>query len=166
MNLSNEQTTSSSSVSAKGQKKRLRRDKWEKNRRKRKRASGKGYVTKKNNKEISAKKFVFVTSCCSKNCHQKANLSDQKEMFDKFYNLEDKQKQDDFLMSCTVKAEIKYFRQNIKTKHRNFSWKYFLNRNGKKDEVCKGYLEKLYQITDGRMKTIQRFHRQGLLLFI
>lgn len=162
MDQSTTETSSSNSSCPKGLKKRARFDKWEKNRRKRRREQGKGYVTKKNQIEVPAKKFVQVRHCCKNECYKILNAVDQKDQFKSFYKIS-KQNQDTFLMKNVEKVEIKNASKNPKTNNRNFSWIYYISKNGKREKVCKSFLQKLYQVTDERMKTVLRFCKKGWL---
>lgn len=157
-------TTSSSNSSVyKGTKKRLRRDKWEQNQRKRCRASGRGYVTAKNKIDVPAKKFVYIVNCCKNECHEKLNSTIQKEKFKAFHKL-GKEEQDTFLMSCVVKITIQRASKNPATKNRECSWQYSVPIDTNKQKVCKTFLQKLFQVSDERMKTVLRFCKVGALV--
>ena len=121
MDESTTETSSSNTSLPKGLKKRVKSDKWEKNRRKRKPDHGRGYVTKKSNSEVSAKRFVSVTNCCKEECYKAVNGVDQKTQFKSFYKLH-KQDQDTFLMNHTERFNIKEACKAPKTKNRNFAW--------------------------------------------
>ena len=115
MDESTTETSSSNTSLPKGLKKRVRSDKWEQIRRKRKRDHGQGYVTKKSKSDVPARKFVSVTNCCKKECHKAMNVVDQKTQFKPFYKLH-KQDQDTFLMNHTERFNIKEACQAPKTK--------------------------------------------------
>lgn len=153
----------SSDNSANKAKKRRKNNNSAQNKRKRRREQGRGYVTVKNKIEIPPKKFVHTTNCCKQKCHKKFNLVVQKEKYQDFYKLDGKSEQDSFLMCCSEKIEIKNSSKNPKTTNRQFSWSYSLTNNGKKEHVCKTFLQKVFQLSDGRMKTVLRFCKQGFL---
>lgn len=164
MDESTTESTSSSNVSVqKGLGKRAKRENWPRNKKKRKRAQGKGYVAK-NNVEVPAKKFVHIVHCCHRNCHQKLNLEKQKEKFKSFYTLT-KEDQDTFLMSCIEKVELTVAKTNPISKKRNYSWNYHIhNEKQIKERVCKSFLQNLYQVTESRICTVLQFCKQGALV--
>lgn len=68
-------------------------------------------------------------------------------------------------MGCVEKLEIKLATANPKSKNRNYSWNYYIRKeNEMKASVCKGFVLKLYQITDKRMRTVLKFCKQGDLV--
>lgn len=162
MDVSMSESASSSDVSStEGSRKKPRGN--AQNRRKKRRVRGRGYVTNKNKINIPEKKFLFTVNCCRYNCHQKFNLPLQNEKFKTFYKSDDKEEQDSILMSCTERREIQRATKSAKTKNRKYSWSYSILKDGKKERVCKTFLQKLFQVTDERMKTILRFCKEGKL---
>lgn len=159
--LINESTSNSDDSSAEGTQKKSTGN--AQSRRKKRRVRGKGYVTAKNKIDVPAKKFIFVVKCCKNNCHEKLDLPLQKEKYKAFYKSDNKQEQDSILMNCTERRAIQDASRNPKTKNRQYSWSYSIIKNGKKEKVCKNFLQKLFQVTDERMKTVQRFCKEGVL---
>ena len=86
------------------------------------------------------------------------NVVDQKAQFKSFYKLHE-QDQHTFLMNHTERFNIKETCEA--PKNINFAWNYYVTQNGKKDRVCKSFLQKLFEVTNERMKTALRFCKQG-----
>lgn len=142
-----------------GKKRKSRRNKWEEN--KRKRDGGRGYVSKVG-RETSGKKFRYINNFCNSSCCSEFDREEQKEIFKSFWSLQDKEKQDTFLLGCVHSQNIKYAKSNPKSKSRQYSWKYTLKRNNLDKPVCKQFLTTLLQITEIRMKTVLQHSKKGI----
>nr|XP_046489084.1 uncharacterized protein LOC124222307 [Neodiprion pinetum]XP_046489088.1 uncharacterized protein LOC124222310 [Neodiprion pinetum] len=162
MNESTTTTTASTSPTATvtGKKRKIRQDRWEQNRKKLKRNSGKSYASQSGNK-IPRKKFRHTTDCCKKNCSSSFDYKRQREIFKTFWAMAEKPSQDTFLISCIQREEIKYVKTVTKRKNRSWSWKYSFKVDGQDKTVCKGFFLSLLQITESRMKTVLRFCKSG-----
>ncbi|XP_046471097.1 uncharacterized protein [Neodiprion pinetum] len=162
MNESTTTTTASTSPTATvtGKKRKIRQDRWEQNRKKLKRNSGKSYASQSGNK-IPRKKFRHTTDCCKKNCSSSFDYKRQREIFKTFWAMAEKPSQDTFLISCIQGEEIKYVKTVTKRKNRSWSWKYSFKVDGQDKTVCKGFFLSLLQITESRMKTVLRFCKSG-----
>lgn len=152
---------SSPSSKSRGLKRKLQPEKWERNKRRRQRLSGKGYVNTRGT-EISRKKFEHRTSCCKLSCCSNFTFEQQKDLFSTFYSLENKEKQDSYLMTCVHKKKINRLHTNVISKHRVCSWKYTLKKEGQETYICKSFLMNLFQVSEGRMKTILQFCKIGI----
>lgn len=89
---------------------------------------------------MPAKKFVYVTNCCKKNCRNIMNAIDQKAQFKSFYVL-DKQNQDTFLMNNIERFDIKNASADRKTNNRNFCWHYHVTQKWKKTKSSQKFSE-------------------------
>ncbi|XP_050525194.1 uncharacterized protein LOC126896448 [Daktulosphaira vitifoliae] len=154
-------STSTTSTSMASDNPGLKRGKWACNKRKDKRNSGKAYKNIAGN-DVSRKQFRKIEHCCRAQCFSNFNRDSQKEFFRNFYVSQDKEKQDTYLMSCAHREGVKRHKLAPVTKNRECSWKYSLKLHGKDINVCKELLISLYQISDGRMKTVLRFCKQGV----
>ena len=122
-------TTTSTSTSTHGLKRKSRRERWEDNKRKTRGDRGKGYVAA-NYSVVPRKKFKEIPHCCGDDCYSKIPRGLQKELFNNFYSMGSKEKQDTCLMRCIHRQSLKQIKQNVKTKNRECSWKYSLQDNG------------------------------------
>ena len=112
-------------------------------------------------KFFSIRGFVYVTSCCKQACFMSFDERSQRKIYDSFYANKNKQLQDTFLIACVNQKPINRAVIMPKTKNRQFSWEYFFICEGRKINVCKQFLIKLVQISEGRMKTVLRFCQAG-----
>ena len=64
------------------------------------------------------------------------------------------------LQSYELSTQMKRFETKLKSnenmKKRSNIWKYFYRFEGKERKVCKNFLINLYQISDNRLKKIQK----------
>ncbi|KAG8264002.1 hypothetical protein J6590_021670 [Homalodisca vitripennis] len=77
-----------------------------------KRVQGVEYVSL-SGKKVSSKTFNLVTDCCQKKCHDNLPLDFQVELFDCFYNCQNKSLQDSQLSNCIDLAKDPESRRNV-----------------------------------------------------
>ncbi|KAJ8674060.1 hypothetical protein QAD02_005322 [Eretmocerus hayati] len=130
-----------------GGKKRVRgEDNWITNRRKKLRNSGEAYVST-SSKEVPAKVFHVVESCCNKNCHEKVEPGPQEKSHKHFYeDLGDYDNQNYWLSGSM---------QRKSTNSTAVQWSYSIRSGGFNIPVCQKFLCSLLQIKRGRLTTIQ-----------
>ncbi|XP_043464094.1 uncharacterized protein LOC122507356 [Leptopilina heterotoma] len=143
-----------------GKKRVKNQKKWKRNVRKKNRATGEGYEATNGNFQ-PGKVFSPTSVCCSKKCAAKIEINDQNQLFDYFHNFEEKERQDIFLMSCLEKfVKLTESVGNDKIRREN-QWKYFLTVQSLKIPVCRKLLLSILQISEKRLRTVQRFKLTG-----
>lgn len=146
-----------------GIKRKVNRSEWLKEKAKKKRNSGKSYISPFSHKLIARKKYQSAKKCCLKNCFSQFDDSDQNVMFEGFWKLEDKNKQDTVLLGLLELNDVSKNVKNPKSgKNRSFSITYNVRLHAKKVPVCKQFLMSVFQITESRMKTVINAAKQGL----
>ncbi|PSN33630.1 hypothetical protein C0J52_14257 [Blattella germanica] len=138
-----------------GIKRKINRSQWKKEIAKRRRNSGLGYVSR-SGKDIPAKSFKCIGNCCTQKCYKSVNEGIQKNLFDIFWTIGDKQKQDTLLAGLIEKKDIVTRKAGVRIKIRQNAYKYHFEVNGEKTEVCKAFFMRLLQVSEGRLKTVQR----------
>lgn len=131
-------------------------EEWKDNKRKYLRNSGQQYVNR-GGKTVEAKSFTPITKpCCVENCYMKFEVETQIILNRKFYK-DNKQLQDIFLSSCIKKKKRKTKKPSPSKKSRPNGWSYCININtNAKFVVCRSFLMSLYQISEKRLRIIQK----------
>lgn len=117
------------------------------------REKGEEYATK-SGKIIPAKQFVKTICKCRKSCHLTINESQQREIFQHFYNLTSWNEKTSFLLNhvetnVCQKRRKPELRKNIKFK-KSFNRVYFFKE--KENKVCKSFFKNVLQISDCRVE--------------
>lgn len=145
-----------------GKKKVKRPECWKRNVRKNKRDSGKDYESVRG-KKVQGKVFRCLTTCCSKKCAGKINKKEKYKLFSEFWDIGDKVKQDLFLLTCLEKVEKKRESVGPNKLKRDNQWKYYMTVQSVKIPVCRKLLLSILQISEKRLRTVQKFKQTGQL---
>lgn len=114
---------------------------------------GEEYVTHKG-EVVPSKDFILVSECCKNRCYEHFPLQDQCNLFDSFYNGQNKALQDAYLSACmTLSANINI--GNNQKKPRLKTWSYSMKQNGTQVMVCQKFLLTIFQISVKRLRVIQ-----------
>ncbi|CAG4955519.1 unnamed protein product [Colias eurytheme] len=131
--------------------------KWKKNVRKDNRAKGKQYINTKG-KTIPQKEIDVDQPCpCVEKCHTKISPSQQKELFQKFYELGTFDLQTSYLFSLinvTPKLRQSHaINQTESSTSRRSNTRVYkvANSDGVPTKVCKEFFKKIFQVSDGRI---------------
>lgn len=123
--------------------------------RKLKRNMGKAYKTSKG--KIVPRKTFTILSKCFKNCKLKISPQDQEAIFNQFWDLSNFNLRVAFT-SGIIDIQDKKTTYNIKStaapRNRVFSYKYFLNVNGQRVNICQKCFKNTLAITDRFIKTV------------
>lgn len=118
-----------------------------------KREKGQEYTTTKGN-IVPAKCFEKVICKCRDSCHITIDENQQREIFNKFYDLPSWNQKTTFLLNNIESKEVQQRRKPENRKNmqfkKNFSRKYVFGEN--KNKVCKVFFRKVLQISDGRIE--------------
>lgn len=147
----------------KGRKRPVRTKVWKDNNRKLLKNRGEGYESRDGTKRDPIK-FRKVTACCKDGCFKKFSTDDQKYIFNRFWDLADKSKQDAFLARCMLFNRPKAHRAECASKPREVVWKYNLLEHGKRT-VCRTMLMNTLRIGIKRLKNLQARIKAGDILF-
>ncbi|XP_072763725.1 uncharacterized protein [Anoplolepis gracilipes] len=123
-----------------------------------KRNSGQKYYTKRG-KFIPAKQFESKNCNCSKKCIERINETQRIEIFNKFWNIDDFNKQNVFLYASVQRESVnrRRPRNNSGTK-RAYAYKFYLVTSGGNILVCKKFFINTFQISTGRIDRILKSH--------
>ncbi|KAJ8671622.1 hypothetical protein QAD02_002881 [Eretmocerus hayati] len=127
---------------------------------KRRKDSGKSYLTHKNVR-IPAKGFVEITMCCGQNCSEKFLAQPQKEFHEGFYALKDKEKQDNQIKSCLVKKPVKRRASNVKSHPRDCTWEIHITHGNYSETVYREFFLKVLNISEKRFRIVQDKMKAG-----
>lgn len=103
---------------------------------------------------VDAKQFNLVTACCNDKCCNIFSLQEQCNIFDFFYNGQDKSLQDSFLSSCMSKSGNLQAKPNQKKPRLN-TWAYSMKTDGVTQKVCQKFILSLFGISKKRLRVIQ-----------
>lgn len=84
---------------------------------------------------------------CQNKCYEKFTEEERQLIFHNFWNLNDYQRQRDFLLSCTEEIKIKRKRTKNSTSRRNTTFNYYLTYNSNPKKICQQFLLKTLNIT-------------------
>ncbi|KAI4482024.1 hypothetical protein M0804_009043 [Polistes exclamans] len=123
-----------------------------------KRNNGQKYYTKRG-KFIPAKQFESKNCNCSKKCIERINEAQRMEIFDKFWNIGDFNKQNVFLYGSVQRKSVnrRRPRNNSDTKS-VYAYKFYLVTSGGNILVCKKFFINTFQISTGRIDRILKSH--------
>lgn len=135
---------------------------WKRNVSKARKDSGKSYQNK-NGFVVEAKKLKSISKCCQKNCFQNVPMQDQATFFKSFWDIGNKDAQDQIvvhsLVPCTPKRRV----VNSTFNERISSWKYKISVGCTTFDVCKNFFISLLQISPKRVRIIQQKLNAGQL---
>ena len=123
-----------------------------------KRNSGQRYYTKRG-KLIPAKQFESKNCNCSKKCIERINETQRIEIFDKFWNIGDFNKQNIILYGSVQRESVNRRRpRNTSGTKRACANKFYLVTSGRNILVCKKFFIDTFQISTGRIDRILKSH--------
>uniref|UniRef100_A0A6P7G4W5 Uncharacterized protein LOC114337687 n=1 Tax=Diabrotica virgifera virgifera TaxID=50390 RepID=A0A6P7G4W5_DIAVI len=146
----------SSSIPKKGRKRTKNPSQWKQNKIKRKRNTGKSYVsTSKTKKTIPARCLKEpCTEKCRLKCTTKINMECRYELFKKFWDLGDLGKQRAYISSSMIDIQPKYKYSNAqKPRHNNKAFHFIVNN--KTIRVCKTFYKATLNISGRMIFTVQ-----------
>lgn len=132
---------------------------WKQNIRKRKRQAGEEYTIVKGNTQPQ-RKIKITKDChgqCKFSCAKKFSKDEQESIFNDFWKLTDIEKAH-FYSITTERNQKKRKRTNNEHSRKNFSFRYFFNKDEVKSRVCK----KFYLGTlDISQKRVANYHKKA-----
>lgn len=132
---------------------------WKQNIRKRKRQAGEEYTIVKGNTQPQ-RKIKITKDChgqCKFSCAKKFSKDEQESIFNDFWKLTDIEKAH-FYSITTERNQKKRKRTNNEHSRKNFSFRYFFNKDEVKNRVCK----KFYLGTlDISQKRVANYHKKA-----
>lgn len=140
--------------------KRLRQpSKWKKNIRKEKRAKGEEYVNTKGNTVPSKSINTDIPCKCAQKCHDKINSEQQKELFNRFYAMENFDLQSSYIFSLVKvlpkkRSSISTNGQQTDSRRSNTRVYTMPNSEGLSTTVCKEFFKKIFAVSDGRLSRV------------
>lgn len=125
------------------------------------RQSGQAYMSRSGKMVLEKKPNlqVLCTKKCRLNCSQ-IPLDKRKEIFNSYYSLKTEDLKTSFLFGCIEKSLPKRVVVGSE-RNREFVFKYYINVNEEKMQVCKQALCELLQIGRGKVAYIQNQHKEG-----
>ncbi|KAL7637464.1 UNVERIFIED_CONTAM: hypothetical protein RMT77_012192 [Armadillidium vulgare] len=124
-----------------------------------KRNNGQKYYTKRG-KFIPAKQFESKNCNCSKKCIERINEAQRMEIFDKFWNIGDFNKQNIFLYGSVQRKSVNRRRRNNSGTKRVYAYKFYLVTSGGNILICKKFFINTFQISTGRIDRILKSHSE------
>lgn len=104
---------------------------------------------------VEAKTFVNVESCCKQTCYSKIDIDQQKNMFDKFWPHNTQQKENNYMIQCTILENMMDMPDTSKETKR-LDWHYHCRYKGTTVKICKQFILNLYQIDKQRIDVIRQ----------
>lgn len=93
---------------------------------------------------------------CRLKCSKKLTEDDRKSIFDAYWNLEDIEKQREFIRNCTTEIKPKYcfVREGGQRPRRNHNAAFFFNLGDRRIRVCKLFFRNTFDINDRPIRTV------------
>lgn len=135
-------------------------DQWARRQRKWKKDRGEEYVTR-SGKVVAAvtRTGPPCTAVCPLRCSKRIAIEECNELFDMFYTLANKNKQDAYLYSLINRIEPARRTSNSPVRIRNHSFTYHIRKNdGTLIRVCKHAFSSIFGVKDSRLHRLQN-HR-------
>ena len=95
---------------------------------------------------VEKKEFKQVTQCCKNQCFNNLSAEDQQYLFESFWSIGDYNKQNINLSGLMQRKNSK----------ENCKWNFEINIFGIRPSVCRSFLLKVIQISDQRLKVLQK----------
>lgn len=121
---------------------------------KKKRYSGEPY-TSSSGEEKPGKPFIIVLNCCKDECFKKIPVENQEMLHNQFLCESSKVQQDVLLSGLMQCNSASTHHVDVKIKRNNI-WRYSVKINGSETVVCQKFLRGLYQISEKKLRIIQK----------
>lgn len=109
------------------------------------RNSGQSYFDCENHL-VQKKEFKQVTECCKNRCFNNFSVEDQQYLLESFWSIGDYDKQNIYLSGLMQRKNSK----------ENCKWNFEIDLFGLRSIVCRSFLLKVIQISDQRLKVLQK----------
>lgn len=159
-NITHPTASSENTEELRKSRKRVRQpSKWKKNIRKEKRAKGKKYINIKGHTVPSKDINLDIPCKCAQKCHEKIDASQQKELFNKYYEMGNYDLQSSYIFSLVKvlpkkRSSIRTVHQQTESRRSNTRVYTLPNSEGLSTMVCKEFFKKIFAISDGRISRV------------
>ena len=127
------------------------RKEWKREERKRKRNSGKSYVSRKG-KIVAEKQFSNLDCRCKKHCFNEITEQARRKEFESFWKIGTRSAENALICGLVKQVVPLRRRPTTSTKNQRSSKnKFYFNVAGESKQVCNKYFSETLKISDGRM---------------